>query len=103
MLTSNPLPLNRLYLEQTHSEPAIGSADELYYARSADGRRAIYRQSLATGLALAVTTEPAPGGGIGYGGGLFAVCGDVLVFAGKDGRAYRVDLQTGRQRAITPV
>src|SRR6267154_32902 len=103
MSTPNPLPINRLYLAQTHSEPAIGSAGELFYARSADGRRAVYRQSLQTGLTQSVTTEPAPGGGIGYGGGLLAVQGDVLVYAGKDGRVYRVDLQTGRQQSITPV
>src|SRR5437773_12318629 len=103
MPTTHPLPLNRLYLEQTHSEPALGSADTLFYARSADGRRALYRQSLTTGLTQAVTTEPAPGGGIGYGGGLFAVQGDALVFAGKDGRLYRIDLKTGVQQAITPV
>src|SRR5258706_13787114 len=98
----DPLPLNRLYLEQTHSEPALGSADTLFYARSADGHRAIYRQSLSTGLTQAVTTEPAPSGGIGYGGGLFAVRRDGLVFAGKDGRLYRIDLKTGTQTAITP-
>ena len=103
MPTYTPLPLNRLYLQQSHSEPALGSADELFFARSLDGRRAIYRQSLTTGLAQAVTTEPAPGGGIGYGGGLFDVRGDQLVFAGKDGRLYRVDLNTGAQQAITPV
>src|SRR5579859_1796016 len=103
MPTSSPLPINRLYLEQMHSEPAIGLTDELFYARSADGRRAIYRQSLKTGLTQAVTTEPAPGGGIGYGGGLFAVREDALVYAGKDGRLYRIDLKTGAQCAITPV
>jgi len=83
-----PLPRNRLYLKQTHSEPALGSSNELFYARSFDGRRAIYRQSLATGLTQAVTTEPAPAGGIGYGGGLFAVRGHQMFFAGKDGRLY---------------
>src|SRR5258708_30174733 len=103
MPTTNRLPLNRLYLAQTYSEPTIGSADALFYARSADGRGAIYRQSLATGLALAVTTEPAPSGGIGYGGGLFAVHGETLVYAGKDGRLIRINLHTGAQRAITPV
>src|SRR5262249_51308542 len=43
------------------------------------------------------------GGGIGYGGGLFEVRGEQLVFAGKDGRVYRMDLTTGCQQAITPV
>ena len=62
-----------------------------------------YRQSLTTGLTQAVTTEPAPGGGIGYGGALFSVSGDALVFAGRDGRLYRIDLKTGVQQAITPV
>ncbi len=103
MITHPPLPLNRLYLEQTHSEPALGSAGELFYARSADGRRAIYRQSLTTGVTQSVTTEPAPAGGIGYGGALYAVGGGLLVFGGQDGRLYRVDLQTGAQQAITPI
>src|SRR5712692_6531492 len=103
MPTANPLPINRLYLERSHTEPAFGSAAELFYVRSADGGRAIYRQSLSTGLAQAVTTEPAPGGGIGYGGGNFAVSGGLLIFAGKDGRLYRIDLQTGAQQAITPI
>src|SRR5664279_3419224 len=66
MSTPVPLPLNRLYLEQTHSEPA-------------------------------------PGGGIGYGGGLFAVNGAVLVYAAQDGRLYRIDMKTGAQQAITPM
>jgi len=50
-----------------------------------------------------VTTEPAPSGGIGYGGGLFALPGEALVYAAKDGRLYRVDLKTGAQSSITPV
>src|SRR5437867_4219147 len=103
MASPLPLPFNRLYLEQTHTEPALGSADELFYARSLDGRRALYRQSLTTGLAQAVTTEPAPSGGIGYGGGLFAVRGDQLFYSGKDGRIYRIDLNSGAQQAITPL
>ena len=97
-----PLPVNRLYLAHDHSEPALGAGDDLYYVRSADGHRAIYRQSLATGLAQALTTEPEPGGGVGYSSGTFAVRGELLVFAGKDGRLYRLDLTTGVQQALTP-
>ncbi|MCC7361325.1 MAG: S9 family peptidase [Anaerolineales bacterium] len=95
------LPLNRLYLAHTLSEPRL-LAEALFYARRADGRTAIYRQSLTTGLAQAVTTEPAPSGGVGYGGGLYAVRENLLVYAGKDGRLHRVDLNTGDQRPITP-
>ncbi len=98
-----PLPINRLYLEHDHSEPALGGADDLFYLHSADGRRAIYRQFLATGLAQPVTTEPAPSGGIGYGAGTYAVRGHVLAFAGKDGRLYAIDLASGAQRVLTPV
>jgi dipeptidyl aminopeptidase/acylaminoacyl peptidase len=102
MPKSAPLPINRLYLAHDNSEPAFGGPDELFYARSVDGRRNIYRQSLATGLAQAITTEPAPGGGIGSGGGSYGVRGRLFVYAAKDSRLYRIDLETGEQRAITP-
>ena len=97
-----PLPLNRLYLAHSHSEPVPGTAPgEVFYVKSADGRSSIYRQD-ANGLAQALTTEPMPSGGIGYGGGTFAVRGDLLVFAARDGRLYGLDLKTGRQRPLTP-
>ncbi len=98
-----PLPLNRLYLSHTLSEPVFGaSPDDLFYAKSADGRRSIIRQSLTTGLAQPVTAEPAPSGGVGYGGGLFAVQGELLVYAGKGGRLHALDLTSGRQWPISP-
>jgi dipeptidyl aminopeptidase/acylaminoacyl peptidase len=97
------LPLNRLYLSHSISEPAFGATpDEFFYAKQADGRRAIYRQSARTGLAQAVTTEPLPAGGVGYGGGLYAVQGSLLVYAGKGGRLHGVDLDSGRQWTISP-
>ena len=97
-----PLPINRVYLAHSHSEPVPGLAPgELFYLKNADGRRAIYRQS-AGGLAQSLTTEPAPGGGIGYGGGAFAVQDNLLVFAAKDGRLYGLDLTTGRQWPLSP-
>lgn len=40
-------------------------------------------------------------GGVGYGGGEFAVWQDVIFFASSDGRLYRVDLEHGGARAIT--
>ena len=65
-----PLPLNRVYLAHTLAEPAFGnSADDLFYVKTADGRRSIIRQSTASGLAQVLTTEPMPKGGVGYGGG----------------------------------
>jgi dipeptidyl aminopeptidase/acylaminoacyl peptidase len=105
------LPLNRLYLSQKLSEPSLGDADTLFYVRQADNRKAIYRQSLRTGLAQAVTAEPAPSGGVGYGGGLYAthrevirpgLVYEVLVYAGKGGRLHGVDLNTGDQWFVTP-
>ncbi len=41
-------------------------------------------------------------GGIGYGGGEFTVHNGVVVFAGKNGRLYRVPVTGGRTKAITP-
>jgi dipeptidyl aminopeptidase/acylaminoacyl peptidase len=98
-----PLPLNRLYLALTFSEPAFGETTEhLFYVRVADGRRSIVRQSTTTGLAEAITTEPAPSGGISYGGGLFTVRGETLIYAAKGGKLIGVDLKTGAQWEVTP-
>jgi dipeptidyl aminopeptidase/acylaminoacyl peptidase len=97
-----PLPLNRLYLAHSHSEPFAGAEPGVvYYLKSADGHSYIYRQD-DNGLAQALTTEPAPSGGIGYGGGTYAVQGSRLVFAAKDGRLYGLDLNNGRQWPISP-
>lgn len=99
----SPLPLNRVYLAHAFSEPAFGdTADQLFYVRTADGRRSIVRQTLATGLAQTITTEPAPAGGVGYGGGLFAVRGETLIYAAKDGALQGLNLKTGAQWPLTP-
>ncbi|MGQ0604162.1 MAG: S9 family peptidase, partial [Anaerolineales bacterium] len=98
-----PLPLNRVYPSHSFSEPAFGkSADTLFYVRSADGKRAIVRHTLSSGLAQVLTTDPAPSGGIGYGGGLFAVHEELLVYAAKDGRLHGIDLNTGEQWPVCP-
>jgi len=97
-----PLPLNRLYLSHGISEPAFGEADFIFYVKTADGRRSIVRQSLTTGLAQTLTTEPLPAGSVGYGGAIFAVRGQVLIYAAKDSRLHGIDLTTGEQWAVTP-
>ena len=104
-----PLPLNRVYLAHAFSEPAFGdTAEHVFYVRTADGRRSLVRQTLSTGLAQVITTEPAPAGGVGYGGGLFAVRGRTLVYAatgggqGQGGTLQGLDLGTGEQWAVTP-
>ena len=98
-----PLPVDRVYLSHTISEPAFGdTADSIFYVKLADGRRSIVRQSVATGLAQAITTEPAPKGGVSYGGGIFAVRGNLLAYAAKDGRLHAVDLISGEQWPVTP-
>jgi dipeptidyl aminopeptidase/acylaminoacyl peptidase len=102
-MSHQPLPLNRLYLSLTLSEPAFGeTSEDLFYARVADGRRAIVRQSTATGCAQVITTDPAPSGGVGYGGGLFAVRGEVLIYAAKGGQLIGVNVKTGEQWPVTP-
>jgi dipeptidyl aminopeptidase/acylaminoacyl peptidase len=60
------------------------------------------RQSLASGLARAVTTEPAPRGGVGYGGGVYAVHQGRLVYAARDGRLHAIDLESGEQWPVGP-
>jgi dipeptidyl aminopeptidase/acylaminoacyl peptidase len=98
-----PLPLNRLYLSHSLSEPAFGATDgELFYVKLADGARHIYRQQLESGLSQPVTSEPAPSGAVGYGGGVFAVRGTTLVYAAKGGRLIGLDTQTAEQWTVTP-
>ncbi|MDO9086629.1 MAG: S9 family peptidase [Anaerolineaceae bacterium] len=41
-------------------------------------------------------------GGVGYGGGEFSVRNHLVVFAGKDGRLYRRELDPQTPRALTP-
>ncbi|MFH1575068.1 MAG: hypothetical protein ABIG68_13885, partial [Acidobacteriota bacterium] len=98
-----PLPINRVYLSHQISEPAFdASGGNLFYVRTADGRRSIVRQCLLSGLAQTVTTEPAPHGGVGYGSALYALNERVLVYAGKDRRLHAVNLSSGEQWPATP-
>jgi dipeptidyl aminopeptidase/acylaminoacyl peptidase len=101
-MSHRPLPLERLYLAHDISEPSFGPGDEIFYVRRADGKRSVVRQSLRTGLAESVTAEPRPAGGVGYGGGVFTVRGETLVYAADDGRLHALHLKTGEQRAVTP-
>ncbi len=41
-------------------------------------------------------------GGVGYGGGEFTTSGDLVIFAGTGGRLYRLALNGGLPKAITP-
>ncbi len=98
-----PLPANRVYLSHTISEPAFDSRGEtLFYVRLVNSRRAVIRQSLASGLAQQVTTEPLPKGGVGYGGGIFALHGETVVYAAEDGRLHGISLRSGAQWKATP-
>ena len=98
-----PLPIERLYLAHEIAEPIFGAAaDQVFYARRADGRRTIIRHSIQSGLAESVTAEPRPMGGVGYGGGNFTVKDRILVYAADDGRLHAIDLVGGEQRTITP-
>ena len=102
-VSERALPLDRFCLSRAISEPAFGETPEsVFYVLLADGRRRIVRQSMSTGLDQVVATEPEPAGRVGYGGALFAVRGDMLAYAAKDGRLHGIDLTTGEQWAITP-
>lgn len=97
------LPLNRLYLAHSLAEPCFGpTPNDFYYIRAADGKRYLYRQSIATGLAQALTTEPTPQGTVGYGFGLYAVRNDLVIYAAKDKKLHGLNTVTGAQWAITP-
>jgi dipeptidyl aminopeptidase/acylaminoacyl peptidase len=98
-----PLPADRVYLSQGIVEPAISDdLQSLFYVKLADGRRSIVRQHIESGLAEVITTEPAPKGGIGYGGAIFAIKDQSLVYAAKDNRIWSITLQSGESKAISP-
>ncbi len=102
-MTSTPLPLNRVYLGLTISEPAFDDHGEhFFFVRVADGKRSVVRQSMQTGLAQVVTTEPMPAGGVGYGSAIYAVRGDTLIYAARGGQLHGLDLKTGEQWAASP-
>jgi dipeptidyl aminopeptidase/acylaminoacyl peptidase len=102
-MSDRSLSIERLYLAHEVVEPSFGdSADDVYYVRRADGRRTIVRHHLASGHAQSLTSEPRPAGGVGYGGGVFAVRGSTLVYAAADGRLHAIDLDTGAQHPVTP-
>lgn len=97
-----PLQKNRLWLSQNIAEPEFdGSGGYLFYVRTADGRRSLIRQDLASGLVETISAEPAPRANVGYGGGTFAVRGGLLVYA-AGGQLVALHLDTGTQKAVTP-
>ncbi len=96
------LPRNRIWLGHSLSEPKFGQdGQHIFYIRVGNGRPNLARQSLETGLVEIVVAEPEPRGNVGYGGGAYAVQGNLLVFA-SGGQLYRLDLTTSAQRAISP-
>src|SRR2546426_11461097 len=98
-----PLPVDRVYLSHTISEPAFGdTADSIFYLKLADGRRSIVRQSVATGLAQAITTEPAPKGGVSYGGGGFCRRGERFGYGPQDGTRPPGGVVFGGRGAAAP-
>ncbi len=102
-MAHQPLPIERVYQSRDLAEPTLGmGADDLFYLLSSDARTSVVRQSLAAGLARPVTGEPAPHGGVGYGGGVTCIGADTLYYAAKDGRIHAVDLEKGRQWPVTP-
>lgn len=99
---SFPLPKNRIWLQHNITEPAFSDdGKHIFYIRSGDGRPNLIRQNLETGLTEIIVAEPSPRGTVGYGGGAYALRGNLLVFA-ADGQLWRLDLTTGAQRSLTP-
>ncbi len=99
---AHPLPKNRIWLQHNISEPAFGAdGKHIFYIRTGDGRPNLVRQDLQTGLTEIIVAEPSPRGNVGYGGGAYAIRGNLLVFA-AGGQLWRLDLATGAQRTLTP-
>ncbi|MFW5771780.1 MAG: S9 family peptidase [Phototrophicaceae bacterium] len=82
-------------------------------AWAADGSTLVWSERRGKqGVLVAQTGTDAPrqltmpplsvSGRVGYGGGDFTVAGDRVICAGSDGRLYRVSLEDGPARAITP-
>ncbi len=79
-----------------------------------DGQTLVWCEGRSAGSALAaqgvdgssarrdLTSEQNPRGGVGYGGGVFSVSGETVLFANRDGRIYRRGLGYDRPRPITP-
>lgn len=99
---SHSLAKNRIWLQHNITEPTFGDdGRHIFYIRTGDGRPNLIRQNLETGLTEIIVAEPAPRGNVGYGGGAYAIRGDLLVFA-AGGQLWRLDLVTGAQRPLTP-
>lgn len=95
-------PSHRVYLQRGILEPGFDDEGGLLFASAADGRTTIERIDLETGLRRTLTSEPAPSGGVCYGGGLFAPRGDALVFPTREGRLARLDTKQGGTRMLWP-
>ncbi len=94
-------PANRVWLGHNITDVSFDDTGaHLFYIRTGDGRRSLIRQHLETGLAEIVSAEPAPGGNVGYGGGAYAVKGEMLAYA-SGGQLIALNLHTGDQTTIT--
>ncbi len=80
----------------------VGFADDgtLVWLESRDGQGVLVAQVDQASQDL--TRELSVSGGVGYGGGEFCVHGQSAFFAANDGRLYRVGLDAGKPRALTP-
>lgn len=72
----------------------------LVWLESRDGHGVLVAQGEEASRDL--TREQRVSGGVGYGGGEFCVHGQSVYFAASDGRLYRVGLDAGNPRALTP-
>jgi dipeptidyl aminopeptidase/acylaminoacyl peptidase len=72
----------------------------LVWLESRDGQGVLVAQGEQAARDL--TREQRVSGGVGYGGGEFCVHDRSVFFAASDGRLYRVDVDSGKPRALTP-
>lgn len=76
--------------------------ETLVWAESEAGKTVLLAQDGTAAPRHLTDGSLAVRGGVGYGGGTFTVHDGVVIFAGPEGRLYRVSLDGGVPRPITP-
>ncbi len=78
------------------------ASETLVWAEKRAGKTYLLAQSGADAPRYLTDGTMAVRGGVGYGGGGFTVAGGMVIFAGDEGRLYRVPVTGGKPSAITP-
>ena len=100
-LWSSPLSA-RAMAGQLRLTDVTWAGDALVWCEGRDGRGVIVAQPRGQAPRDVTTEDHSARGGVGYGGGPLGARGEVIWFAGADGRLYRVGVDHGTPSPITP-